>query len=169
MLLIGDFNAGSINKASLAYRRIQKLETDHQLRQMITAPTRYSKKTHTTIDLAFTNIKHCTGVGVINYNISDHKLTMKKIRNCKAVETQMGRSYVNCTQEALMAAFSQEETGIVLENQDPNECWKELEAILLRVADRICPIKKLRIRIHMVKYLTNGLLELQRDRDYFIK
>ena len=160
VLLMGDFNADSMNKTSLAYRKIQRLEAEHQLRQMITTPTRYSKKSHTAIDLAFTNIKHCSDSGVINYNISDHKLiyiNKKKDRNCKAMETRMGRSYTHCTHEILLAAFSQEDTDEVLGTQDPNECLAKLDSILLQVADRICPIKKLRIRTHTVKYLTNDL------------
>ena len=57
LLIVGDFNADCINKKSQSYQLIKKFEAEHQLQQMINEPTRYSKKTHTTIDLAFTNIK----------------------------------------------------------------------------------------------------------------
>ena len=47
--------------------------------------------------------------------------------------------------------------------QDLNECW----LVLYTVADELCPVKELKIRIHTEEYLTSDLLDLQNDRDYF--
>ena len=66
LLLMGDFNADCSKKNGPVYNRVKKLETDHQLLQMIREPTRYSKKNHTIIDLAFTNMKQCSSAGIIN-------------------------------------------------------------------------------------------------------
>lgn len=170
-LMIGDFNTDGANKKGQHYKLIKKFEAEQQLQQMITEPTRYSKKAHTTIDLAFTNIKYCTGSGVINYNISDHKLIYvikKKPRNCKAITTHMGRSYAKYTKEALKKALNQIDTSHIFEITDPNQCWTELEKIITAAADKVCPIKELKIRIETVKYLNSRLLELQKDRDYFV-
>ena len=170
VLVMGDFNADNLDKSSRAYRRIKGFETEHQLQQMIDKPTRFSHRAHTIIDLAFTNMKHCTGSGVINYNISDHKLIYvlkKKVRNCKAVETRLGRSYANFTPQTLADALERIDTGEILACQDPDECWGALERVLYRVADELCPVKELKIRVHTEEYLTRDLLDLQNDRDYF--
>ena len=74
ILLMGDFNADNFNKASPSFKKTLKFEAEYQLQQMIQEPTRFSKKNHTSIDLIFSNLKHCNVAGVINYNISDHKL-----------------------------------------------------------------------------------------------
>ena len=66
-------------------------------------------------------------------------------------------------------AFALEDTGAIFAfTTDPNSCWIELKRIIIKVADKICPIKPLNIRVNTVKYLTNDLLELQNDRDYFV-
>ena len=51
--------------------------------------------------------------------------------------------------------------------EEPNDCWEALEQIIIKAADKLCPIKELRIRKHTNKYLTKKILELQKDRDYF--
>ena len=169
-LIIGDFNADYANKKGQAYKLINNFEAEHQLKQVITSPTRYSNKSHTTIDLAFTNMKHCTSAGVINYNISDHKaiyIIKKKVRNCKATEIHLGRTYANLNIEALTQEYSQLPTAHIFEMEEPNKCWEEIELIINKAADRLCPVKKIRIRKHTNKYLTREILNLQKDRDYF--
>lgn len=118
IMIIGDFNADNLNKTGQHYQKIRSFEAEHQLQQLITVPTRFAKTSQSTIDLAFTNMKYCTSAGTINYNISDHKLIYvikKKPRNCKAVETHMGRSYTNCTDEAMIESFSAIDTQHIYE------------------------------------------------------
>ena len=170
LILLGDFNADVSTKGTPVAQKIKQFEAEQQLQQLILSPTRFSAKGHTTIDLAFSNIKYCSDAGTINYNISDHKLIYlikKKPRNCKAVETHMGRSYVNCTHDNMIESFEDLDTRHIYQITDPNECWKAMEKLVLGVADKLCPIKALKIRVNSVKYLNNALLELQRDREYF--
>ena len=172
VLIIGDFNADYLDKKGLQHTLIKGFEAEHQLQQMIQDPTRYSNKTQTMIDLAFTNIKFCTGAGVLNYNISDHKaiyVIKKKDRNCKAVETHIGRSYKKLNREALSEILRRKDTRRVTLIGEPNQCWEELEKILVQAADELCPVKELKIRTHTVEYLTPDLLGLQRDRDHYAK
>ena len=169
-LLIGDFNADYLNKKGQPYKQIKKFEAEHQVQQLIQEPTRYTSKGQTAIDLAFSNIKHCNQAGVLNYNISDHKaiyIIKKKERNCKATEVRLGRSYRRLNKEKLIQVISEIDQRRLIELTEPNRYWEELEKIITEAADKICPIKELRMRIHTVKYLNRELLELQRDRDYF--
>ena len=156
ILIIGDFNADASNKKTTHHQIITQFETYHQLQQMINKPTRYSEKAQTTIDLAFTNIKYCTGSGVINYNISDHKLIYilkKKPRNCKATVVRMGRSYAMCTQERLELELKKQVTVKIMEEKDPDICWALIKNIIIATADKLCPIKEERIRLKTAKYL----------------
>ena len=154
-LIIGDFNADYLDKKGKPYQIIKRFEAEHQVQQMIKEATRYSNNNHTTIDLAFTNMKYCTGAGVINYNISDHKaiyVVKKKARNCKATEVHIGRSYNKMTNERLQEVIGGLDNSLVYEADEPNLCWKELEKLITRVANRICPVKELRVRTHTVEY-----------------
>ena len=72
----GDFNIDYNKKRTTQYDSLRRFETQQQLQQKIDAPTRWSNKSKSTIDLIFTNMKYCTGAGVINYNISDHMPVM---------------------------------------------------------------------------------------------
>ena len=135
---------------------------------MINEPTRYSNNSHTTIDLAFTNIKYCTAAGVLNYNISDHKaiyIIKKKVRNCTATEVHIGRSYRRLTSEALEQVLSRIDKNKIMQIDEPNKCWEEIEGVIMEAANKLCPVKELKIRITTVDYLTPDLLEMQRDRD----
>lgn len=172
VLLMGDFNVDCNKKTgNLAHPYIKKLEAEFELQQMITDPTRYAKSTCTTIDLAFTNIKYCSGSGVLNYNISDHKpifIIKKKPRNCKAATTFYGRSYKDCSHKKLNDELNKVNTTNVLEDLDPNACWDKLEEIIINAADILCPIIEMKVRVNTVQYLNHELLELQKDRDYFV-
>ena len=171
VIVMGDFNIDYSKKRTAQYEQANRFETQHQLQQKIVDPTRWSNKTKTTIDLIFTNLKYCTSSGVINYNISDHMLVYiikKKPRNCKETKLLKGRSYSDYTSEQLEQAFIQCDLGHVMGETDPNACWNLLKNIITNVADSLCPIRNCRIRTHTVQYLNHHLLELQKDRDYFI-
>ena len=163
ILIMGDFNTNYSSKQNQQLQHILKFETYQQLKQMITKATRYSDKAQTTIDLAFTNIKYCKGAGVINYNISDHKLIYiikKKPRNCKETITKMGRSYANCTNEQLELEIRSHDTTNLMNEENPDKCWALIKQIIANTTDKLCPIKEQKIRIHTAKYLNRQLLDL---------
>jgi hypothetical protein len=69
--IMGDLNIDYKTKLQPPTGNLEQFAMVHNLKQMINQPTRGT--TARTIDLAFTNIKYCTGAGTISYNISDHK------------------------------------------------------------------------------------------------
>ena len=171
LLLMGDFNADYGTKGALL-GLIKQFETANNLKQMITLPTRIAKQKKSIIDLAFTNIKYCTGFGVLNYNISDHKpiyILKKKPRNIKKTTIQYGRTYINYSYKKLVESISQLSTEAIFDESDPNNCWEKLYSLIIKVADELCPIVEMRVRENTPEYLTRELIELQHDRDYFVK
>ena len=172
LLIMGDFNIDTTNDKCTYHKNIKRFEAEHGIQQLIKQPTRHSKKNHTIIDLAFTNIKYCSEAGVINYNVSDHKpiyIVKKKPRNCKETVTKLGRCYTNYSIEALIEHLDTVDMTPIHECQDTNECWERIYQIIKEAADKICPIVELKIRVNSVKYLNHELIELQKDRDYFIE
>ena len=73
LLILGDFNVDYNGKKQVPGGIMIQFATEHRLQQTIHQSTRVPITTDKTIDIAFTNIKHCTKAGVTNNNISDHK------------------------------------------------------------------------------------------------
>lgn len=73
VLIMGDFNIDYKVKKNPPTTALKQIATIHELTQVIDKPTRITKNTEKTIDLAFTNMKYCTNSGTLEYNISDHK------------------------------------------------------------------------------------------------
>ena len=171
ILLMGDFNADAASSNKLPPARIIKqFEAEHSLKQVIDKPTRYSKAKRATIDLAFTNIKHCTGSGTVNYNISDHKpiyILKKKVRNDETTKATMGRTYRNYTHEQLADTIREHIPNEALYQQNPNECWETILLVINKAIDKHCPLIQMRIRNTSAPYITSEILNLQSDRDYF--
>lgn len=170
-VILGDFNADNLNGEKTPAQLIKKFASEHEYHQMITQPTRYSKKNKTTIDLIFTNMKHCTKSGTCNYNLSDHKMiytVKKKIRTCKLTEVTTGRTYRNANPEIIMQAVQDHKPNMLELERDPNNCWDKLEEIITEIADKVSPLIEIRTRIKTAEFLNNDLIELQRDRDYFV-
>ena len=169
-LIIGDLNADASNEDLSPANAIKQFAAEHSLQQVINRPTRFSKYNKTTIDLAFTNIKHCTDSGTLNYNISDHKpifILKKKIRNDESTTSHWGRSYKNYTHEQLKATLDNSLTEQILTMEDPNQCWGKLEEIITTALNKHCPLKEIKIRNKTAPFVNSELINLQSDRDHF--
>ena len=55
----------------------------------------------------------------------------------------------------------------ILTELDPNLCWRLILQKIINIADELCPLKQFRVKSNKPDWLTNELLELQRDREYF--
>ena len=171
-ILMGDFNADASTGKLPPARILKQFEAEHTLQQVINKPTRYSRMKRATIDLAFTNMKHCTGSGTLNYNISDHKpiyIIKKKIRNDVTMTTTMARSYRNYTHEQLRTTLTQHTLNQAQQGNTPNHIWEELEQYINSAIDKHCPMVKIKIRAKSAPFITSELINLQNDRDYFTK
>ena len=169
-LIIGDLNADASKDNLSPANNIKQFAAEHSLQQVIDRPTRFSKHNKTTIDLAFTNIKHCTGSGTLNYNISDHKpiyILKKKIRNDETTTSHWGRSYNNYTHEQLKTTISNSLTDQIFTIEDPNQCWEKIEEIITVALNKHCPIKEIKVRNKTAPFVNSELINLQNDRDHY--
>ena len=143
VLLIGDFNIDYGAKGHPPVGYMKQFAAEHELLQVIKQPTRVTRTTQKTIDLAFTNIKYCTKSGVLNYNISDHKpifIIKKKPRNDKRTTIHWGRTYRDCNFNDLAATLRENNTADLLTEEDPNKCWDVLLEMIVNAADKHRPL-----------------------------
>ena len=52
---------------------------------------------------------------------------------------------------------------------DPNDCWKSMLQAITAMADNLCPIKTFKINKARPPWMTNEILEIMKDRDYYYK
>ena len=147
------------------------------LTQLITAPTRVTASTSSTIDLIFCNVTHVTHVhssGVLDLFISDHQpiYLIKKMntkQNKSTIEFK-GRTYRHYTPILMQDHVDQKvKTHELLEMRDPEMCWNVLYQSLTSIADIITPEKQYVVNKELPAWLTPELINLKKDRDYFFK
>lgn len=70
--LMGDFNMDYLCEGSPTHKKLKLLEKTHQLTQIISLPTRVSRKSAITPDHINSNSIHIANSGTLNINTSDH-------------------------------------------------------------------------------------------------
>ena len=78
-------------------------------------------------------------------------------------------TYRNFTYNKFLEALNAKDISSIIDETDPNQCWAKLLALIIEVADVLCPIIELRVRVNTAEYLNKEVIELLHDRDYFVK
>ena len=111
---------------------------------------------------------------VIDMFVSDHApvYIIKKMNTNKKKNhiTFKGRTYRNYTSDILHHKIDNNlNLDRILELEDPTECWNKLYESLVAIADEIIPKKEYKIKKEKPAWLTDELLNLRNDRNYFFK
>ena len=171
VVIIGDFNIDYKNQKSPAYKKIRFFERANSLEQKICTTTRNTKTSSSILDIAFTNMKYVQTAGSLDSFLSDHQpifLLKKKQRARGAAEQNFeGRSYRNYNRQKFTDNLLAQRWNYFYEMQDPGEAWEEMQRIIVREADKQCPIRSYKIRNSKPCWLTNEIIEQMKDRDYF--
>ena len=130
--------------------------------------------TSNTLDLMFCSITHVSSSGVLDLFLSDHMpiYIIKKMNTKKLKESNLflGRTYRNYTKDLLHEKIdSKLDVNRILQCGNPIECWDTLYSSLVNIADEIIPIKEYKVNDDIPAWLTEELLNLKKDRDYFFK
>ena len=173
VLVIGDFNE-NMKGENPDKIKLTRFGYTNSLEQLITKPTRCTATAANVIDLIFSNVTHVQSSGVLELFLSDHLpvYLVKKMNTRKTNKsiTFMGRTYRNYSKEILEDRINRQiDVNELLSLDDPCECWKSLYDSLVSIAEEIVPQKEYRIKKEKPAWLTDELLNLQNDRDYFFK
>ena len=126
----------------------------------------------TCIDQIFTNSDVISNSGVINLNISDHfavYCTRKKMPSLKIKKSFVGRSYRNYIKEDFQDSIINVDWTSFYASRDTIKCWDIMEATIINVIDKMCPIKTFKVSASQDPWITNELLEEIRDKDLALK
>lgn len=157
IVIAGDFNIDLLNDNAHS-KKISQLANACRVEQLITSPTRISKKTSTLIDHLFCSSSHHALSGTINSHITDHLpifIVLKKSRTIFQFREVSGRSYRDFDE----ASFCSDIQGINLDDifasRDPEQAWDRLFIRICQIIDIHCPIRTLRIQVGKPNYLTD--------------
>ena len=173
IVVLGDFNVDILEKRHKDTKALIYFASTNGLVQLIDSPTRCTSITDKAIDLIFTNMDYIAASGTIDMFISDHQpvfLIKKKPRVKQSTIKFSGRTYRNYDREILHEKLDQtlDQNRIIVE-RDPSVCWDYLLEDITKVANEITPKKEYKIKSERPCWLTNDLLVMQKDRDYFYK
>ena len=173
IIILGDLNIDYKNQKSPNFKKIKFFEQANSLEQKICTTTRNSKTSSSILDIALTNMKYIQHAGTLDSFLSDHQpifLVKKKERNVgKAEQIFEGRSYRNYDKQKFIDNILAQKWTYFYETQDPEKAWEEMQSIIIREADKQCPIRTYKIKNNKPCWLTNEILEQMKDRDYFYR
>ena len=171
--MVGDFNVDFTKHANTS-KKLRDFSKEKSLKQLINKPTRSTLNTDTIIDLIFVKADHIMLSGTLHCGISDHNiifLVKKKIAPKSESTCFEGRSYRNL--DTCIAKLQEDLTNLnwspFYDCVDPSVCWDIMLKNITTVADRQCPLKKIKIKKIKLPWVNHGILETINDRGNALK
>ena len=150
IFVIGDFNIDMSDKNNANCKKLLDLIKPLGLRQIIKKATRPTNNNSSCIDLILTNSDMIENVGVMDISLSDHLpilCTRKHYKIPKVKCDFIGRSYRNYD-AGLFQQYIREANWEKFENSfSVSEKWENFEKILKENIERMCPLKKFKIKL----------------------
>ena len=173
IVVMGDFNV-NMSSYNIEKRKLTRFGQLNNLEQLVKQPTRTTSTTANILDLIFCNMTHVHSSGIIDMFLSDHvpvyivkKMNTKKKKNSV---TFTGRTYRNYTTDILHEKINNNMNfEIILNNENPTEIWNTIYDSLVSIADEIVPKRDYKVKKEKPAWLTDELLNMKNDRDYFFK
>ena len=170
IFILGDMNLDMSNSRDPNVSLFKNKMSRHNL---IQDPTRFNNpKKGSTLDLIFTNSPHINHSGTGSWNLSDHELifaTRKQKSKTKQRISFTGRSYRNYSQIDFQNDIINLEWNYFFTIKNPELAWKHLINKIEPIIDNYCPSKTYNITNIKDPWITNELLEMIHDKDYFLK
>ena len=169
VFILGDMNINYAEQKRPSRKHLKKLEDIFGLKHLIKEPTRISPRLCSTIDLILTNSQHISNSGVIPMNISDHEaifLSRKKQKDKFITKFIDARSYVDYDKEDFQIQLLQLDWTDFYSLGTVTDLWECLLSHITTVADRMCPLRKIRIKDKPEQYpwISHEILEMIQDK-----
>lgn len=141
---------------------------EYSVFQFIKVPTRIKSQSATLLDLMFSNVKHISYSGCIDFLVSDHFPTyiIKKRQKIIRVNGKVySQSLKNMNWEQYRSKLLDIKWDDITTLDDINVMWSRLKVNLIRMVDDICPLKWMTITTYKPQWLTSKLTDLMEQRD----
>lgn len=144
-VILGDLNIDLLTANSHS-KRITQFWNACRVKQVISGPTRISKKSSTLIDHIFTNSPHLASHGSIDCYITDHLpifLVLKKTRAVSQFREVIGRSYRDFDKPEFESDIWEIKMEEIFIDSNPERSWDRLFARICQIIDTHCPLRTL--------------------------
>jgi len=169
VIIVGDFNL-DVSKTNYA-RKVKKLSTPSNLKQLITDYTRITETTKSILDLAFVSKPDkvsCSGSHALG--LSDHNL-IYVIRKNKKVhvepKTIKSRSFKNFNENDFVDTIKKAKWDNVMKCNNVDDACQTFQSIFDNICNSNCPVTEKRVKGSFPDWITSDFIKLSKDRDYY--
>ena len=117
-----------------------------------------------------TDMKYVVKSGTLEYFLSDHQpvyIIKKKPKDHRGLETFTGRTYISYTYEKAKDYYLECDLSGVFTKNTTSEKWAVLKKAMLDAANQLAPMTEYLVKEDKPAWLTNEIIERQKDRDYY--
>ena len=176
VVIMGDFNCDMLLNDSKCVK-LEDMTSDYGLVQMVREPTRVTQTSRTQIDLMFTTDDIgavLDRVGCLELGLSDHSLIYGVVTGCgkRGVNTMtLVHCFSKCNLERLVAELDAApwHDGVMEALDDMDSKWDYWKMLFWKIVDSHVPLKKARVRVKTLPWITRELRVLMRTRNYHCK
>lgn len=136
--------------------------------QVIDKPTRQTLNTASIIDVIYIKTVKKIVVAVIPLCISDHYMVVCSRfldYHRPASHKIKGRTYKNYNLEAARQFYARCDTQRIFSYQDVDVVWDHLLELITSCANKLCPMKEMKVWDNKPCWITNEVIELFHERD----
>ena len=168
----GDFNWDWNRRNHEQLQRVKNLLWRSNLHQLINGVTRPLTTGGTCIDWLITNCDNVAFSGVAADMISDHLRVFavkKKCRNRHLKKRLLTRSYKKFDKDSFVQLLLNSAWATYFDQSDPDELWNILYTNITDILSIMCPLKYKNVFVNKPDWLTQDIMELMNQRNYYVK
>ncbi|XP_019631566.1 PREDICTED: uncharacterized protein LOC109475403 [Branchiostoma belcheri] len=169
VFLLGDLNCDVFKSRSC--KKIDKICSTFQAKQLIDEPTRVNENSSTCIDIIIATLpEKVSESGVCSTGLSDHCFTYavrKAKRPSGNPRTATVRSYRRFDETAFQQDLHSAPWSTVEECTNIDDALSSFQTMLTEICDKHAPWVSVRIRGHEPPWITQEYLSMARERDFY--
>lgn len=170
IIILGDMNICLHKKIGHMYKKYVNILKMYGMEQMISEVTRETRTSIAILDhILCSKTEKISQHGVMPLGISDHYMTYctrKVVKECINNHNSIKiRSMKKYTAQAFNEKLESENWSYVYEAKTIDEAWNKFRDILIKVIDKVAPLKEIRIKQRTEPWITAEILDKIRERD----
>ena len=170
VILMSDYNI-DLGKKTTNAAKLEHFASNNLLTQKVESPTRTTNTGATIIDHIYVSNDdfYCMS-GVTDPGLSDHSMTYvtrKRLKIKREVSYITGHSYRNFNEELFRLDIECLPWAEIYEIDDPNMAANLLTSMILSVADKHAPYKRIKTHSNQAKWVTTELLSLIDEKQHW--
>ncbi len=167
--ILGDFNLDIAKNCNL--RKVNRLATNSNMKQIISDYTRITEKSKSKIDLIFVSrAEYVISSGSCAVGLSDHNMVYA-IRKCNqpklAPKTVKSRCFKKFNEVEFVNTIKNIDWNQICSIDDVNDALNQWQTLFNKACDDHAPFKQKKIKGNLPEWINGEFLKLSKDRNYY--